>query len=311
MAAWATSCRMLMLCVLCWLWTIAHAARRAPLSAAETDGEPRQPLPFVVMHGLGDQCNIPASAHFVKQLAEHTGATGMCIEVGSGALDSWFMPIDKQVEIMCEKVKASPVLKDGFNILGFSQGNLIARGIIQWCEDAPKVHNFISLGGPHAGTASVPFCGSPLVCALIDRLIKLELYSAYVQDHLGPAGYVKDPLAIAAYQKGCRFLPYLNNEFSHDKSRGSIASLNLLVLVKFNEDTVLDPPETAWFGFYEEGTRTRTLAPNETELYREDWVGLQQLDKAGRVAYISSPGQHLHITTLLYDSVIVPALSLE
>ncbi|RZS05976.1 hypothetical protein BHM03_00036560 [Ensete ventricosum] len=39
------------------------------------------------------------------------------------------------------------------------QGNLIGRAVIEFCHNGPPVKNFISLGGPHAGTASVPLCG--------------------------------------------------------------------------------------------------------------------------------------------------------
>ncbi|KAL2984898.1 hypothetical protein AAZX31_12G116900 [Glycine max] len=41
-------------------------------------------------------------------------------------------------------------LGQGYNIVGLSQGNLIGRGIIEFCDGAPPVKNFISLGGPHA-----------------------------------------------------------------------------------------------------------------------------------------------------------------
>lgn len=39
------------------------------------------------------------------------------------------------------------------------QGNLVARGLIEFCDDAPPVYNYISLAGPHAGISSVPWCG--------------------------------------------------------------------------------------------------------------------------------------------------------
>ncbi|EYU19276.1 hypothetical protein MIMGU_mgv1a0236222mg, partial [Erythranthe guttata] len=47
-------------------------------------------------------------------------------------------------------------LSKGYNIVGLSQGTLIGRGIIEFCEEAPPVNNFISIGGPQAGIASVP-----------------------------------------------------------------------------------------------------------------------------------------------------------
>lgn len=71
------------------------------------------------------------------------------------------------------------------NLCLAEQGNLIGRGVVEFCDGAPpvrtylrsfltlllsqisphcsclclKVKNFISLAGPHAGIASVPLCG--------------------------------------------------------------------------------------------------------------------------------------------------------
>ncbi|KAG5076522.1 hypothetical protein JHK82_055217 [Glycine max] len=63
----------------------------------------------------------------------------------------------------CDLSLGSEELPLGKHIGSFGyQGNLIGRGIIEFCDGAPRDKNFISLGGPHAGTASIPLCG---VCA--------------------------------------------------------------------------------------------------------------------------------------------------
>jgi palmitoyl-protein thioesterase len=76
---------------------------------------------------------------------------------------------------------------------------LIGRAVVEYCDDGPPVKNFISLGGPHAGTASVPLCGSGIFCIIVDALIKLEIYSDYVQEHLAPSGYLKIPTVSIMY----------------------------------------------------------------------------------------------------------------
>jgi len=40
------------------------------------------------------------------------------------------------------------------------QGSLVARGLIEFCEGGPPVHNYISLAGPHAGTADLLRCNT-------------------------------------------------------------------------------------------------------------------------------------------------------
>ncbi|KAH7433756.1 hypothetical protein KP509_07G084500 [Ceratopteris richardii] len=287
-------------------------------------------LPFILLHGLGNECDKEGMSMMTELLSNHSGQEGFCIEVGNGIKDSWFKSMTTQVDSVCETVKSMSALESGYNIVALSQGGLIARAVIQWCEDGPPVNNLISLGSPHAGTASVPYCGnlfleedmesntlssedaeSKVMCSLANYLIELGVYTSYVQNHLGPAGYVKIPTDLKAYYKGCKFLPYLNNELEDSRNTTYVerfTSLNQLILVKFESDNVLLPRETAWFGYYTAGSLSSVLAYNETDLYIEDWIGLRALDEAGKVNFLSLPRGHLQINETEMSSHIVPYL---
>ena len=57
-----------------------------------------------------------------------------------------------QAELACKKVQQHPVLsKTKFNVLGWSQGGMTARYIVESCDLAYPVHNFMSIGAPNGG----------------------------------------------------------------------------------------------------------------------------------------------------------------
>lgn len=71
-----------------------------------------------------------------------------------------------------------------------------------------------------------------------------------------------------------------------------MSALNGALFVMFSEDTVVYPKESEWF-WELQSDMTTVLPVNETDLYKNDMIGLKALDEAGKVTYDTFKGNHL------------------
>ena len=64
-------------------------------------------------------------------------------------LNGFFLPVEKQIEMVCQKISEDPNLQNGYIGMGFSQGGQFMRGIAEVCPQGMK--KLISFGGQHQG----------------------------------------------------------------------------------------------------------------------------------------------------------------
>ena len=59
-----------------------------------------------------------------------------CLEIGDGKKTSIFRGMTQQAEEVCEKLKSDPdYAGKEINLVGISQGGLIARAVVETCPD--------------------------------------------------------------------------------------------------------------------------------------------------------------------------------
>lgn len=213
-------------------------------------------------------------------------------------LGEFFQLMDKEVDSFAEYVRADKNLTNGFNAIGYSQGNLIIRGYIEKYNN-PPVFNWVSLHGPLAGVSGFPQCSYEFfLCKMFDEyLIGNLVYTSLAQDILAQANYYRDPTKTKEYTESCKFLPEINNERNANSTLTSnFDKVEKILLIKALEDTMVFPNESEWFGFYKDGSTTELLSFNQTTWYEQNLFGLKTLNEAGKIDFATTPGNHLKIS---------------
>merc|ERR1711981_1142212 len=157
-------------------------------------------------------CLQPGDIQFNDMIKRGTGADVKCIEHGIPVIGSVLDNFETIAEDSCRKIAADPLFKGEFNVVGLSQGGLLARYIAEECDMPGKVRNIVTMGGPHMGVDAIPHCLSGTVCKIVNGIVKKLVYTSLAQNWIAPAGYFRDVNNMKTYIKDSVFLPALNNE---------------------------------------------------------------------------------------------------
>nr|XP_006114851.1 palmitoyl-protein thioesterase 1 isoform X2 [Pelodiscus sinensis] len=264
----------------------------------------------------GDSCCNPESMGYIKKIVENKipGIYVLSLQIGKNLLqdmeNSYFMNVNQQVALVCDQLARDPHLQGGYNSVGFSQGGQFLRAVAQRCP-SPPMFNLISIGGQHQGVYGFPRCPgeSSRICDWIRKMLDLGVYTKVVQERLVQAEYWHDPLKEEEYRKNSIFLADINQEKGINATyKKNLMALKKFVMVKFLNDTMVDPPASEWFGFYRSGQAKETIPLQQTSLYTEDQLGLQQMDKAGKLVFLSVEGDHLRFSEEWFYTNILPFL---
>lgn len=257
------------------------------------------------MHGMGDFANDPFGmvplAHAISEYLD--GAYVLNVQIGDTCmediLNGFIMNLNDQVDYFANVVRNDINLINGFNAIGYSQGNLVVRGYIERYNN-PPVMNFISMHGPLAGVGGFPGCSiDNMFCRAFAALLGTVVYNPMIQDHLAQANYFRDPLRINDYLNGDLFLVDVNNELdaTNKTYNNNWMNLNSICLVKALNDTVVIPNDSEWFGFFKDGSYNNIWLFNETPWYQDNLFGLKSLDLKNKVYFNTTDGNHLDFST--------------
>ncbi|XP_054083595.1 lysosomal thioesterase PPT2 homolog [Zeugodacus cucurbitae] len=197
----------------------------------------------------------------------------------------------------------------GINVVGYSQGGLIARTAIQTLP-SHNINTFISLSSPQAGQFGANFLH--LVFPDLAANTAYELFYSTIGQHISIANYWNDPSEQELYYKFSKFLPLMNNEirtYNSSQYKNALLRLNKMILIGGPNDGVITPWESSHFGYF---NKTLNVIPLHKRLiYINDSIGLKSLDNNGKLIIVIKPFVHhltWHTNRRVIQEVIIPYL---
>ncbi|KAG9951367.1 alpha/beta-hydrolase, partial [Aureobasidium melanogenum] len=291
-----------------------------PLVAALPTAQPSaKPLPLLIWHGLGDRYDADGIAD-VAALADeiHPGTLVYPIRLADdGSADSratFFGNLTTQLASVCDTLSSNSSFSSNntrIDALGFSQGGQFLRGLIETCPGI-SVRSLVTFGSQHNGIARFQNCGTwDLVCKGAMAAIKGNAFGEWVQGNIVPAQYYKETNQTTGeptknYLENSNFIAKINNE-RHNKSaeyKQRLASLDKFAMYVFDEDKTVIPKESGWFAEVNM-TSMEVTGLRDREIYKEDWIGLKQLDKKGALEFRNTSGGHMDLNEKVLTEAFV------
>lgn len=266
--------------------------------------------PVAVFYGIAQNCEVFQLRNLVNQLKLHLGTDQVkCITIGNGFFTSFLKSFNYQADEACRLIREDPMFQSDFAIVGISQGGLIGRSIIEKCNTKGTVRRYISVASPQMGVAVVPKLNCGFICGLYNRIVGNLIYTDFIQKNVGPSGYYKDKDNYYNYINYSSFLADLNNERKEKNSQYKERMLKLekMMLVMSAKDTIVFPKSSAWFEFYDR--RGKEIIPlKESEFYKQDFIGIRELDEQGKLYFVKLTGRHTIFTDKDIINYFVPLL---
>merc|ERR1719411_1048408 len=267
--------------------------------------------PVVLWHGMGDSAaGMIGIANIIEDNIE--GVYVHRIMIGGNIIidtvSGFFKDTNEQVTEVCAALAADPELQGGYNAIGFSQGGQFLRAVAQRCPE-PAMRNLITIGAQHQGVFGFPNCPGEMdpFCDIVRDLLNYGAYMEFVQDFLVQAQYWHDPLHFDTYVEKSLFIAEVNNEKAEKNASYAInlSQLENFVLVKHNQDSMVEPRESGHFEFYYPGQADVIQPLRESPIYTEDRIGLKTLDESGRLHFLSVEGNHLEFSRQWFIDEII------
>jgi len=285
------------------LLSLINLVLTSPIHTSKT------PLPVLIWHGLGDNYAADGINDVAELLQDVNPGTfvypiRVAEDPSSDRSASFLGNTTEQIQKVCDDIAAHPILSTApaLDALGFSQGGIFLRAYAQRCN-APPIRSLVTFGSPHNGISSYQGCGATdWLCKGAMALLNTNTWSGFVQSRLVPAQYYRDLDPATGnpsdgYIESSNLLADINNEraLKNKTYAENIAKMENFVMYEFADDTTVIPKESEWFAEVNETSATITPL-KDRPIYKQDWIGLKQLDEKGGLVFGTVPGGHMQLS---------------
>ncbi|XP_023215457.1 lysosomal thioesterase PPT2-A-like [Centruroides sculpturatus] len=248
--------------------------------------------PVVIIHGLFDKPeNLEYLASYISKKHSRTNVTVINLYDGLKSLSPLWEQIHEFGNSVSKIMKENP---DGIHMIGYSQGGLIARGIISTLDNH-NVNTFISLSSPQMGQ----YGDTDIIKVWFRDLIKKYAYKFFYTNEgqlISIGNFWNDPHHRDIFLNKSIFLPYFMR-------------LKKLILIGGPDDGVICPWQSSQFGFY---TKNEDILPMEKQwVYKIDAFGLRTLSERNAMKILTMAGidhYQWHKNQTIFDNFILPYL---
>ena len=215
-----------------------------------------------------------------------------------------FKKMSEQVDKIQVRLKEIMATSNSTHFLGFSQGGLIGRALIESTNNH-NIGTFIALSSPLSGEFGIPLIYHKFWPNATLRILSDSFYSEIGQE-LSIGGYWHDPYKEERYRQKCEFLPKLTYPTDPDY-RTNFMKLKKLVMIGGPDDEVIKPWQSSQFGFFNKKGEVTPM--EQQDFYIDDTFGLKALAQQGKVVNFTIPHvfhTHWHKNLTVIRKYIIP-----
>ena len=254
-----------------------------------------------LIHGIASKANelIELETYLIN-----IGLNAISLELRNDPKTSYKLDLDKQCKLYYEKI-LNIVNTKKINLIGISQGGLIARCIVEkYNNNNILISNLITIASPNMGIYysninnyldfNLIFNRNFNLNFSIESVNKENTFAITIQE------YWKDPFNYDKYLTQHKFITLLNNEEYHinyNKYKNNIKALDTFTTIWSNLDTVIIPKESSKFSFYNITTvinlkKLELYNLKNTNWYINDNLGLKYLELNNKYETVMIPCIH-------------------